>query len=316
MNWLEITLDTTHDEIPQLSDRLESLGVTGLVINDESVLNDFLENGTEYWDYVDEELIRSMRGVCQIQFYLEDGPDGEKELSRIRAELADRTFTVRCIRDEDWENNWKEYYKPIESGNRLLIMPEWENAPEDTDRTVLRLDPGLIFGTGAHATTRMCLEALEACGGKNVLDLGCGSGILSIAAILLGAEYACGCDIDEKARDIAMENAALNGIDGERLKIYTGDILSDRRLRDKMSDRKYDVILANIVADVIIALAPHVTGWLAPAGRFICSGIIDGRENEVRNALVSNGLDIINEYTIDNWHCFASISKQDGAQKR
>ena len=162
------------------------------------------------------------------------------------------------VEDADWENNWKQFYKPMEIGERLLVVPEWEQAQED-GRVKLVLNPGLPFGTGSHATTRLCLQALEQHihGGEKGLDLGCGSGILSIAALLLGAKDAFACDIDDKCVGVAYENAALNGVGKEHYTVRAGDVLSDKKLQKEFGG-DYDVIVANIVADVIIALAPQV----------------------------------------------------------
>ncbi|MBQ3405602.1 MAG: 50S ribosomal protein L11 methyltransferase, partial [Oscillospiraceae bacterium] len=209
-------------------------------------------------------------------------------------------------KDEDWENNWKAYYKPVTVGERLFIVPSWEEAPEAPGRVILRLDPGLIFGTGTHATTRMCLEEIEKLDldSERVLDLGCGSGILAIAALLCGAESAFGCDIDPKAPDIVMENAALNGIGPEDLTVRAGDVLADTRLQKMISKSRYGLVLANIVADVIIALAPLACGWLSEDGRFICSGIIEGRQAEVEKALRDAGFTLAGHRCQEDWHCY------------
>ncbi|MGM9521053.1 MAG: 50S ribosomal protein L11 methyltransferase [Oscillospiraceae bacterium] len=305
MQWLEITVNTHHDKLEGLTNSLEDLGVEGLITEDETEVADFLENNKKYWDYVDEGFAASIKGVCRVKFYFEDSDDGRRELGRISAALPDYEFISAVVKDEDWENNWKEYYKPIPVGERLIIVPEWEDAPESNGKTVLRLDPGLIFGTGAHATTQMCLESLQEydLSGKNVLDLGCGSGILAIAALLLGAESAVGCDIDEKAPAVVMENAALNGISGDKLSVFAGDVLSDSNFSRKLSGGKFNIVLANIVADVIIALAPKIKDFLSPGGVFICSGIIDGRENEVAQALMANGFKAARRQK-DNWNAF------------
>lgn len=303
MNWLEITLPTESGKIDMLQSRLEDNGVSGIIINDEEVINDFIENGKKYWDYIDEDFLNSMRGVCTVQFYVEDSADGEAELARIMANLPGQKYQVRKVKDEDWENNWKQYYQPIEVGEKLVIVPEWLSVP-DSGRVELRLDPGLIFGTGAHATTRMCLEAIQQYPGHEVLDLGCGSGILGIAALLLGADHAVGVDIDEKAPAVVMENGALNGIGADTLTVYAGDILGDTKMRKKIAVKKYDLVLANIVADVIIAMSPSVPEWLADGGTFITSGIIDGRQDEVEAALNRAGFKAIEHKNIDNWHCF------------
>lgn len=186
IDWLELSVDTKTEEIEQLTRRLDELGVDAVQIDDEAVLRDFQEHGGKYWDYIDEALISSMAGVCRVLFYLEDSKAGKQKLCEIQNALADYHVSVRKVRDEDWENNWRDYYKPAEIGDNILVVPCWLAAPENTGRTVLRLDPGLIFGTGTHATTRMCLEELENTSCTRVLDIGSGSGILSVAALLLG----------------------------------------------------------------------------------------------------------------------------------
>lgn len=309
MDWLEITVNTKHDLLSSLCDRLEALGVSGLIINDEEDVLNFLKTEKKYWDYVDNDVLDRIRGVCSVQFYLENSNNGLAELARIKTSLPEIDPQVKQVRNEDWENNWREYYKPIEIGKKLIIVPEWEKVPEGSNRIPLRLDPGLIFGTGSHATTQMCLEALEDLSPVNVLDLGCGSGILAIASLLLGASKAYGCDIDEKAPDIALENGKLNGFDEEHLCIYAGDIINDSHMREKLASRHYELVLANIVADVIIELAPFVTSFLAPNGFFVCSGIIEGRQNEVILALNENGLRIIDSRTQDGWYCFTAQVK-------
>ncbi len=305
MEWLEITVNTEHRDIEPLCAALEELGVDGVIIDDGEDFKDFLENCREYWDYVDEKLLAEKKNVSRIKFYLENSQTGLGALRRIEDAMPEREFSARNVKDEDWENNWRQYYKPMEVGRRLLIVPEWEKAENAGGRAVLRLDPGLIFGTGAHATTQMCLRALEkyAGPGKKALDLGCGSGILGIAAIILGCGSARGCDIDDKAPGVAMGNAALNGVGGDRFSVFAGDVLSDGRMRKKL-EGKYDIVLANIVADVIIALAPQAYEWTSEDGKFICSGIIEGREEEVKAALTGCGFKILEEHRQDNWNCY------------
>jgi ribosomal protein L11 methyltransferase len=309
MNWLEITVDTKPGELEQVAGQLMELGAQGLVINDESSVNDFLEHGPKSWDYIGDEVYEAVRGISSIQFYLEDSESGYAELTRILSLLPEASFSVKQVRDEDWENNWRQYYKPMRIGDRLLIVPAWEPVPEGTNRVVLKLEPKNIFGNGSHASTIMCLEELEqhpAQAAKQVLDLGCGSGILSIAALLLGAESAIACDIVEDAPKVALENGILNGIDSGRLTVFTGDILSEQVLAKIAGGRRFDIVFANIVADVIIALSPHVKNLLSREGVFICSGIIEGRQEEVTAALTQNGLAVIHARNIDNWHAFAA----------
>ena len=198
MKWLELKIDAAPAGLDPVSALLEDLGITGLVIDDEGDFRDFLEHNRAYWDYVDDALMQEKKGLCRITFYLEDSPDGYNTLSRVRMALSrvkqehpeygSLLLTMENMEDADWENNWKQFYKPMEIGDRLIVIPEWESAGVPEGRVALRLNPGLTFGTGSHATTRLCLTALEkhVRGGETVLDLGCGSGILSIAALLLG----------------------------------------------------------------------------------------------------------------------------------
>ncbi len=314
MRWLEVHIDTNHAGLDEVQALLSSLDVDGVMIEDEEEFQDFLENNHEYWDYVDEDLERHMAGRSRITFYLEAREAGFAKLGEVRIaleglkqerkDLGSLLMTLEDVEDADWENNWKQYYKPMEIGERLLVIPQWEEA-DPGDRVPLYLDPGLTFGTGAHATTRLCLTALESLihGGERVLDLGCGSGILSVAALRLGAGSALAVDIDDKCRTAARENAGLNGIGPDRLDILVGNILTDETVVDRIGGG-YDLVLANIVADVIIALAPRVRGLLAPGGTFLCSGIIEGRADEVSAALTAQGLEVLEEREDNGWHAF------------
>ena len=255
-----------------------------------------------------------MAGKCRVTFYLEDSQTGYTQLAAARIALtalrqAHPDFpalilSMENIEDADWENNWKAFYKPMEIGQRLIVIPDWEET-DARGRVALRLNPGLIFGTGSHATTRLCLTALErrVRPGMRVLDLGCGSGILSIAALLLGADSAFGCDIDEKAVKVAYENAALNGIGRDRYTVRAGDVLTDAGLRREMGGG-YDIVVANIVADVIIALTDTVGELKAPDGLFLCSGIIDDRSEEVEARLRAAGLTVLEKNQAEGWYSF------------
>ena len=303
MQWIEVSVPTRSDEIDDVCAQLAELGAGGMVVEDETDFQQFLEQNHQYWDYVDDALEAQFRGVSRIKFYLADDDDGRAQLEAIRAGIG-RALTTATVRDSDWENNWRQYYQPIEVGERLVVVPEWLDAPAD-GRLPLRLDPGLIFGTGSHATTRMCLETIEslAAPDKRVLDLGCGSGILSIGALVLGCREAVGCDIDPKAPDVAMDNAALNGIGADRFRVYAGDILADRGMRAALGTN-FDIVLANIVADVILPLAPLSREFLAPGGTFVTSGIIEGRQDEIEHALKKAGYSIEKHFCEEEWHCF------------
>ena len=303
MQWIEAAVETKSEEIDALCAQLADLGAGGMVVEDEADFQRFLEQNHQYWDYVDDELADRFRGVSRVKFYVADDADGRAQLDAIRAGLG-REICTAAVADSDWENNWRQYYEPIEIGEALVVVPEWLDAPAGT-RTALRLDPGLIFGTGSHATTRMCLAALEGLSGagKTVLDLGCGSGILAIGALLLGCERAVGCDIDPKAPDVAESNAALNGIGPDRFRVYAGDVLSDAGMRASLG-AGYDIVTANIVSDVIIPLAGLVRPFLKPGGAFLTSGIIEGRQDEVAEALRKNGFTIVSHFNEEDWHCY------------
>ena len=303
MRWIEAAIPTTTGEIDALCETLAALGVEGVSIEDEADFRRFLAENRQYWDYVDADLEQRFAGLSRVKFYLPDDEEGRASLEHIRAAI-DRKIDLSYMEDEDWENSWKQYYEPIPVGQRLLIVPEWQEA-DPGGRTILRLDPGIAFGTGSHATTRMCLEALEtvAAPGKRVLDLGCGSGILGIAALLLGCDSVTGCDIDPKAPEAAARNAALNGFDSERFRACAGDLLADESLRRRLGGG-YALVLANIVADVIIPLSAFARRFLAEDGAFICSGIIDDRRAEVENALRRNGFELVRHYREDEWNCY------------
>ena len=314
MDWLELKIDTSHAGLDAVTELLEQQGVTGVMIDDEADFQSFLENNRQYWDYVDEELLAQKKGVSRVTFYLERNENALGTVAAVRIamaalkkehpEYAPMLLTMEDVADEDWENNWKQFYKPMEIGNRLLVVPEWEEA-HGGERVKLVLNPGLTFGTGSHATTRLCLQVLDTHihGGESVLDLGCGSGILSIAALRLSAARAFACDIDEKCVDVAYENAALNGIGKDRYTVRWGDVLSDEALRQEMGGG-YDVVVANIVADVIMGLSGSVRPFLKAGGLFLCSGIIDDRAEEVLAKLKGDGWDVFEQRSSEGWFSY------------
>ena len=314
MQWLELHIDTTHAGLDTVVAMLSALDIDGVIIDDETDFQDFLETNHEYWDYVDEDLEKSMQGKSRITFYLLANDNGYGKLGEGRVALQklkeERTdcgtllMTMENIQDADWENSWKQYYKPMEIGERLLVIPQWETA-EVGDRVPLILDPGLTFGTGSHATTRLCLTALEKVvkEGDRVLDLGCGSGILSIAALCLGAKEATAVDIDDKCLTVAYDNAALNGIGKDTYTVKVGNVITDEAMRSQLGGG-YQIVLANIVADVIIALAPMVRSMMAEGGVFLCSGIIDTRAEEVAEKLREAGLELVESRTSEGWYAY------------
>lgn len=314
MQWIEVSIHTASGAIELVADRLTVLGFDSFIIDDEADFQRFLESNRQYWDYVDEALAKKMHGVSQIRLYLADGPEVMEQVALLKEQLAllrrqnpkvefgTLDVTLENVKDEDWENNWKQYYKPLAIGEKLLVVPEWLNPDNPEGRIEVLLDPGMIFGTGAHASTQMCMVELEHAiqGGERVLDLGSGSGILSITALLLGAASATGVDIDPKAEDIARQNAAINHLYTDRFTAVTGDVIADKAMMERLG-RDYDVVLANIVADVIIPLAPVVPGFLKPDSVFICSGILNSRLDEVQSAIERAGMQILVTHQQDDW---------------
>jgi len=305
--WLEVTLPVPADRLDGVCGVLTANGMTGLVVEEEGDFLRFLEQNRQYWDYVDEDLARRMKGASRVKFYVPDNQEGQEQLRRTLTGLEEYEPQIVSLREEDWATSWQKYYRPIQVGKRVYIVPDWmRGEPAPQGRTPLYLNPGLTFGTGAHPTTQLCLELLEDVlrPGDKVLDLGCGSGILAIAALALGASRAVGVDIDPKAADVAFENAALNGIGDDRLSVYAGDVLSDGKLAARLEPGQNRVVLANIVADVIIPLSAKAGEFMTGDGVFLTSGIIEGRQDEVKAALEQNGFAVTRHLERGGWHAF------------
>lgn len=315
MKWKEITIYTTEEGTEIILARLDMLGITQVnIVQGDEEIDALLHSCEKYWDYADET---AMGKQPSVQAYVSDVPENAAveqavrnsiaELDSMRSEIGidmgSLKIEVRSVDEEDWANNWKAYFKPMPAGEKLLVCPSWEKIPEGNTRAVLKIDPGMAFGTGTHHTTRMCLELLEKNikNGDLVADLGCGSGILSIAASLMGAKETYAIDIDPVAARVAAENAELNGIDMSGYFIRIGDILSDEKFRDDISGRRYDIVLANIVANVIIAFAPVIPQLMKPGGKLIASGIIADRLDEVLDALKANGLEAVEICSGEDW---------------
>ena len=305
--WLEVTLPVPASAMEEVCDTLTGNGMTGLVVEEEGEFLRFLEQNRQYWDYVDEDLAKRMKGASRVKFYVPDSEEGEAQMrAALRGLEAYEPQTV-SLREEDWATSWQKYYQPIPVGERVYIVPEWmKGQPIPDGRVPLYLNPGLTFGTGSHPTTQLCLELMEhhIHGGEKLLDLGCGSGILAIAALGLGAEHAVGVDIDPKAVDVAYENAAMNGIGKDRLTVLAGNVLADQKFGDQLRPGQNQVVLANIVADVIIPLSAVAHRFLTPDGVFLCSGIIDTRAEEVAQALEQNGWRITRKLERKGWFAY------------
>ena len=309
IKWLEIAINLPPEKMDEVSAKLIAAGMTGLVIEEEGEFQQFLEQNRQYWDYVDEELLEQMRGISRIKFYVTDDEDGHKQLAQYM-EGIDCEYTAVFLTDHDWAYSWQKYYKPMTIGKRLYVVPEWEREkPVPEGRVPFYLNPGLTFGTGSHASTQLCLEGVEehTKEGDLVLDLGCGSGILSIAALVLGAKEAIAVDIDPKAVDVAYENAALNGIGKDRYTVRAGNVITDQGLAHELAQNRYPLVLANIVADVIIPLSQQVPKLLEEGGIFLCSGIIDSRAHEVEEALERNGLKVTKKREKNGWVALEAV---------
>lgn len=302
--WLEVSLNVKAEDLDQVSAQLIANGVPGLAVEEEEEFRAFLEENRQYWDYVDDELLERMKGVSRIKLYVTDDDDGKKQLAAYLAGV-DLPYTTVPLREYDWAHSWQKYYRPLAVGEKLWIVPEWERDTADLPAGAVRLlmNPGLTFGTGSHASTQLCLEGIQEVLKLDslVLDLGCGSGILAVAALCLGARHATGVDIDPKAVDVAYENAALNGIGRDKCRFLAGNVISDRSLVEELARERADLVLANIVADVIIPLAPVVPRLLAAEGTFLCSGIIDTRGDEVAAALEQAGLTVTRRREKNGW---------------
>ena len=302
MAWLEITLDTDSEKIEFIAARLTAQGFAELVMEDQTEFESFLDENRAYWDYIDEDLQKKLQGLSHIKLYLEDTETAQlARLEQIVAEL-NLPMDVKTMAETNWEESWKDNYPAVEVGSNLIVVPYWA-ADETNGRTPIILDPGLTFGTGAHASTQMVMEFMENCvrPGFRCLDLGSGSGILSLAALRLGAASAIGVDIDPKAEDIARENAAYNGFFAPEFTALTGNVTEDTALMEKLQQRDYDLVLVNIVADVIIGLSPVLPAFLAENSILLCSGILDVRLEDVKAALEKAGLEIIQIKAKEDW---------------
>ena len=315
MAWLELTVTTAPGGIEKAANLLTAGGFEDLVLEDQAEFETFLEENRAYWDYIDEDLQQSLQGLSRIKLYLETtdtaGLQRLKDLLQklrkndTQGELGSLELSVKPLPETDWEESWKENYPPQVIGEKLVVLPYWK-AEEDFDgRNKVILDPGLTFGTGAHPTTRMVVEAMEAYirPGHSCLDLGSGSGILSIAALRLGAGSAVGVDIDPKAEDIARENAAYNGFAAPEFSAVTGNVTADKAMMERLAAAHYDVVLVNIVADVIIGLAPVLPHFLDESSTLILSGILDSRLGDVLAALEKAGLTVLSTRSMEEWRC-------------
>lgn len=321
MEWIEVFVATSQMGLEPVEGVLYQCGLSGLMIHDEADFAEFLENPNREWDYVADELVEEKQEqTTGITFFLRDNLYGREQLSQIKSalqsvketekelDLGSLEVTMKNVAEEDWANNWKKYFKPFPVGDKIMIKPSWEELPAQTDKIILKIDPGHIFGTGTHETTQLCMELIEKYVKKDdmVLDIGCGSGILSIASLLLDAKEADAVDIDPNAIQIAYENSDRNDIDRSRYHVKAGNILEDTELQASYSGKKYDLVAANIVADVIIALTKQVPDYIKDGGIFLCSGIITERKEDVLEALKAAGFAMLDIKEKTSWVAIAT----------
>ena len=310
MEYLELTIAAVSRGIDTLASALTAGGFADLVIEDQAEFESFLDENRAYWDYIDEKLQAQLEGLSQIKLYLEKEDTAglsrlEKLLQSLKQQYGDSLgsleLTVTSLAPVDWEESWKDNYPPQPVGEKLIVLPYWRD--DHQNRIPIILDPGLTFGTGAHPSTQMVMEFMEEIDlqGKNCLDLGSGSGILSIAALRLGAKSATGVDIDPKAEDIARENAAYNNFSAPEFTALTGNVTADKNLMSRLRKEHYDLVLVNIVADVIISLAPILPQFLEEGSILLLSGILDTRLEDVRQAIEKAGLSIVAVKAKEDW---------------
>ncbi len=314
MNWTQIDIYTTTAGIDILCANLMDLGIRGFSIQDAEDFNEFLENKDGKWDYIDEDLMGLSNCESCVTVYLPEDSQGAETLgmirellSRMKSEDTEKAYgrleaELSGICEEDWANNWKQYFKPFCVGEKLYIKPSWEEGNCPDGRTTLEIDPASSFGTGQHHTTRLCLELLEneVSEGTKLLDLGCGSGILFIGGMLLGSEKAFAVDIEENASRIAKENAEKNNLPEDKYAIRCGNILSETSLVEEIGGG-YDVICANIVADVLKAMSPIFPKFLKDNGILIISGIISERKDEVVETVKANDFVVLDTREKEGW---------------
>jgi ribosomal protein L11 methyltransferase len=306
-DWTEVKIKVNADDVDKAGD------IAMMVVPYGIYIEDYRDLEQQAWDIahidlIDEDLLKKDRNEAFVHIYIspEENPLEAVAFLRERytAEGIENEIDLTACRNEDWENNWKQYYKPFCVGQRLFVCPSWEEAETPAGRTLLTMDPASSFGTGSHATTRMCMEQLDALqlDDANILDVGCGSGILACTALLLGGKHALACDIEENAMVVTKENMEKNDVAPARYTTRCGDLLSDPVLADELQSKgPYDVILANIVADVLMAMRDYLLRWVKADGRIILSGIIAERAAEVRASFEAGGAEIIETRIRDGW---------------
>ncbi|MBQ7718296.1 MAG: 50S ribosomal protein L11 methyltransferase [Clostridia bacterium] len=321
-NWIRVSIFTTPDGIEPLYGALLSYGFESVEICDEGDFFKFLEENKSKWDYVDDDVITSKKEPTHLNVFLRENTNGKEQIAVLNSclenlkktdigiDLGSLEVQFADVGEDSWFEKWKKYYKPLEIGKNILVVPKWIDDPP-TNRKILKINPGMLFGTGSHNTTRLCMEFLENTvkRGDCVADIGCGSGILSILSLVLGAEFASAVDIDPAAVHIAYENASYNGIGKENYFVTSGNILEEAPFANTPADRLYDIVVANIVADVIIPLSAIVPKYMKPNALFLTSGIINHRFDDCVAAFKENGFNILEARQDGEWHAVLSERK-------
>ncbi|HJD02572.1 MAG TPA: 50S ribosomal protein L11 methyltransferase [Candidatus Mediterraneibacter excrementavium] len=311
MKWYKYRLKTTTEAEDIVSSMLADLGIEGVEIEDKIPLTQ-RDKEQMFVDILPET--EPDDGVAYLSFYLEPDADREKVLSEVRQELKEMSSYVNvgeCLIEEsqtedvDWVNNWKQYFHQFYVDD-ILIIPSWEDVrPEDSDKMVIHIDPGTAFGTGMHETTQLCIRQIRnyVTDSTKILDVGCGSGILGMLALKFGAAYSVGTDLDPCAIEATYENMEVNGIPKDRYEVMIGNIIDDRQIQDKVGYACYDIVVANILADVLVELTPVIVNQLKPGGIYITSGIIDDKEQTVVDAVKAAGLEVLSVTYQGEWVC-------------
>ncbi len=312
MKWTKYTLKTTTEAVDLISYMLDELGVEGIEIEDKVPLTE-ADKKQMFVDILPDPEFDDH--IAIVRFYRDPEEDGTELIKQVKAGLEDLkqfvdigegTIEKDETEDKDWINNWKEFWHPFRVDDSIVIKPTWEDYKEAKEGDlVIDIDPGIAFGTGSHETTKLCMVNVKNYVDENtrLLDVGCGSGILSILGLMLGVKEAVAIDIDPNAVTATLENAAVNHIDMSKYKVMAGNIIEDEAVQNEIGMECYEVVVANILADVIIPLSAEIGKHLIPGGIFITSGIIDRKVDEVREALVKNGFEMVEEDKLKDWNC-------------
>ncbi|MGI6112901.1 MAG: 50S ribosomal protein L11 methyltransferase [Mahellales bacterium] len=314
MDWVEIVVKTTSQAVEAVADLFYRVGAGGVVIEDPHDIYTYQKEGDD-WNYIDPSLFEYLEDAVLVKGYFQDDHDLHGRVRFIKEGIEDipsygldkgaGSVTMTKIKEEDWANSWKQYYKPMRVGNNIVIKPSWEQYHPNGDEIIIELDPGAAFGTGTHETTTMSMELIEkyVSPGQTAVDVGCGTGILAITAAKLGCKKVLGIDIDSLAVKVAKENVSINGVE-DRVTIKQGNLLEN-------IGQPQDIIIANIVADIIIDMMPSVKPLINPGGILIVSGIIKDRQQEVVKIIQETGFSILDIYIKGEWVALAATLYQD-----